>query len=102
LVKNANSLQVILLKTIKKGEEWLTNYGKDFWLKGSNYYHLDAKTQKKCRDFYKISVADIIDDETSEPEENGDGEHDDNDNESGGSGSESRSEDSAQSSEDEA
>ena len=65
------SLQVVLLKTIKQGAEWLTNYGRDYWLKTSNYHELDTKTKKTCRDFYKFTKEDLIDDDadTSSDEE---------------------------------
>jgi hypothetical protein len=80
LAKNANSLQVVLLKTIKKGEEWLTNYGRDFWLIGNNYMSLDTKMKKKCREFYKISLAQLIFDESSEEDDSN------QENDAGGSG----------------
>ena len=81
LAKNANSLQVVLLKTIKKGEEWLTNYGRDFWLIGNHYMSLDTKMKKKCREFYKVTLAQLIFDETSEEEED-----DNQEDDAGGSG----------------
>ena len=70
---------VILLKTIKKGEEWLTNYGRHYWLKASNYNTLDAAGRKKCKEHYKISAADVYDDErtTSEEDEKSQGSEED-------------------------
>ncbi len=89
MAKNANSLQVVLLKTIKKGEEWLTNYGKDYWLISRHYNSLDTKTKKLCRDFYKISVAELIDDDISDKEDQDDDQEDEvGDSDSGSSGSE--------------
>jgi hypothetical protein len=96
LKKNANLLQVVLLKSIKKGEEWLTNYGRDFWLIGPHYMSLDTKIKKKCRDTYKISVAELIFDETSEEED------DDQEDHAGGSGTDSGSGEDEEDSEDDA
>ncbi len=96
LAKNANSLQVVLLKIIKKGEEWLTNYGRGFWLIGNHYMSLDTKMKNKCLDFYKISVAELIFDETSEEED------DNQEDDAGGSGTDSGSGEDEEDSEDDA
>ena len=57
------------MRTIKKNEEWTTNYGRDYWLRKSVYNSLDTKTRKICRDFYGITVDDLFMDEESSDDE---------------------------------
>ena len=90
LSKNPTSLNVILIKSMKKGDEWLTNYGKDFWLKKSNFDSLDTKTKKVCREFYKFQNQDVYDDDAnSSTEEEKDEDEQAEDSGSGDNGSDS-------------
>ena len=52
-------VEVVLLKSVKKGDEFLTTYGKEYWTHESNYETLDAASKIICKSFYKITDSDI-------------------------------------------
>ena len=47
------------LKDMKKGEELLINYGKQYWCIKAHYDTLNEETQKRCKKHYGIANKDI-------------------------------------------
>jgi hypothetical protein len=45
---------------VKKGDELLTNYGKEYWCKKAHFESLDPETKKRCKAFYGIKEKDFV------------------------------------------
>ena len=49
----------IVIKPLKKGEEILTCYGKDYWCRRAIWNAQTPVTKAKCKEYYGIKVTDI-------------------------------------------
>ncbi len=47
------------LRDLKKGDELLTNYGKQYWCVKAHFDILDENTKRRCKKWYSIKDKDI-------------------------------------------
>jgi hypothetical protein len=52
--ENPTYLIGFALVDLRKGDELLTNYGKEYWCVRAHFETLDAETKKQCKAYYSI------------------------------------------------